>query len=239
MDIFLFLGGFTCTLSYCKSKSKNPINWICHQFKGRYFEITMVIVTLFIMISPFILSVSDVLNKILSINNLTIYLPFFVIGVFSRKYSHLFTRIMYSEYLMAFCMLFFIVIEYIICSAHTTDMYAVYGKGGYLLQIIVKYLATFLLVALFYRNSQLFANNTKFMTSLCLLGRRTLDIYLLHWFFIPTIPALYVYVKGGINPLLEILFSSIIAMLVILIAITTGIIIRNSKWLSQYLLGTK
>lgn len=214
-------------------------SWICHHFKEKYFEIIMGIVTISIMGVPYVLPINEALSKILSIGNLTTYLPFFVIGVFSRKYLHLFKRIMYSEFLMTICILAFAIIEYIICSAHTTDMYAVYGKGGYLLQFIVKYLATFILVALFYRHSQQFTHNTTFITSLCLLGRRTLDVYLIHWFFIPTIPALYVYVKGGINPLFEILFSSIIAIMVILIAAMVGMVIRNSQWLSRYLLGTK
>lgn len=215
------------------------INWINYLSKNRYFEIILITITIFIIIIPTFITVNGIWREILSINNLSIYFPFFVIGVLSRKYQFLFERIIFSENLITLGLLSFVIIEYVICSAHTTDMYVTYGKIGYLMQITVKYIATYILIALFYRNSKIFQQNTRLIKSLCLLGRQTLDIYLLHWFFIPTIPTLYIYVQNGINPIFEIVFSSIIATIVILVAWTTGIVIKNSKWLSKWLLGTR
>lgn len=103
----------------------------------------------------------------------------------------------------------------------------------------VKYIGTYLLVSMFYRNSDLFERDSIIAKSLCFLGKRTLDVYLLHWFFIPSISVLYVYVEGGGNPILEIVFVSMIAVVVILGAIALGEVIRNSKYLAKWLLGVK
>lgn len=130
-------------------------------------------------------------------------------------------------------------VEWFICSAHSTDMYAVYGKMGYIMQISVKYIGTYLLISVFYRNSDLFERDSITAKSLCFLGKRTLDVYLLHWFFIPSVSVLYVYVEGGGNPILEIVFVGMIAVVVILGAIASGEVIRNSKYLGKWLLGAK
>lgn len=82
-------------------------------------------------------------------------------------HENLFEKILWSEYLFAFGLVVFAVVEWFICSAHSTDMYAVYGKMGYIMQMSVKYIGTYLLVSMFYRNSDLFERDSIIAKSLC------------------------------------------------------------------------
>lgn len=206
---------------------------------SKFFVIILAVVTTVLVFAIFVLPFSVRTRNVFSIVNFTAYMPFFAIGVISKVHENLFEKILWSEYLFAFGLVVFAVVEWFICSAHSTDMYAVYGKMGYIMQMSVKYIGTYLLVSMFYRNSDLFERDSIIAKSLCFLGKRTLDVYLLHWFFIPSISVLYVYVEGGGNPILEIVFVSMIAVVVILGAIALGEVIRNSKYLGKWLLGVK
>ena len=72
------------------------------------------------------------------------------------------------------------------------------------------------------------------------IGRRTLDVYLLHFFFLPGNMAwLGKYIMGNGNQTVELFVSLIIALMVIGLCLLTSSIIRLSPPLAHLLLGTK
>lgn len=134
---------------------------------GKFFVGTLMVVTVVLVFIPSVLSLSTRMRNILSIVNFTTYMPFFAIGVASKIYQNFFEKILRSEWLFALGLVAFVVIEWFICSAHSTDMYVVYGKVGYVMQMSVKYIATYLLVSLFFRNSEVWESETMLAKSLC------------------------------------------------------------------------
>lgn len=75
--------------------------------------------------------------------------------------------------------------------------------------------------------------------SLILIGSRTLDIYLLHYFFMPRdLSALRVFL-GDSNPTLELFSSLTITIMVVILCLLVSNVIRLSPELSRLLLGTK
>ena len=72
------------------------------------------------------------------------------------------------------------------------------------------------------------------------IGRRTLDIYLLHYFFLPrNVDELGQFFFDYSNPVLEFFVSLFLALLVIVICLVTSNIIRLSPFLGHYLFGVR
>lgn len=74
---------------------------------------------------------------------------------------------------------------------------------------------------------------------LCLIGRHTLEIYLLHYFFLPKLPWVGLYLIEFPNIILEVLICLFLAFLVICITLVLGWFIRSNKILGFLFLGSK
>ena len=72
------------------------------------------------------------------------------------------------------------------------------------------------------------------------VGQRTLDVYLLHFFFLPgNLEWLGRYVMGNGNPTVELFVSLVVAMMAIALCLLMGNIIRLSPLLAHWILGVK
>ena len=72
------------------------------------------------------------------------------------------------------------------------------------------------------------------------IGRRTLDIYMIHYFLIPR--KLYIvgeFFSENVNPLIEFFTTTAVALLIMVCCIVIGNIIRLSPQLAHFLLGAK
>ena len=75
-------------------------------------------------------------------------------------------------------------------------------------------------------------------SSLQYIGRRTLDIYLLHFLFLPDLPAVGAFFKlHKHNFAIDITLSVLIALVVIAFCIITSNILRISPLFRKYLFG--
>ena len=83
-----------------------------------------------------------------------------------------------------------------------------------------------------------FFEQTRFGSVLQFIGRRTLDIYLLHYFFLPKLPMVGEFFKvNRSNFILETTASFSLAFLVIGFCIVTSQLLRVSPFLKKYLFG--
>lgn len=171
--------------------------------------------------------------------NLSRYFEFFVLGVLCRKYQDGFCKMMSNEYVKIFLLLGFLCV-FTLCWKETLIKYSpihVFNN-----EFTVRYLGLFLVFAIFYRYRDTFETDGRITRSIRFIGRRTLDIYLLHYFFLPDLKAYKDILLTWIEPqntLLELLVVLLITMLVISMCLLTSAIIRTSSFLGHYLLGAK
>lgn len=71
------------------------------------------------------------------------------------------------------------------------------------------------------------------------VGRRTLDIYLLHYFFLPDLAVCNEFLSTNTRALLELVFGMSISLIVIAVCLLCSNILRNSDFLGHYLFGAK
>jgi fucose 4-O-acetylase-like acetyltransferase len=101
-------------------------------------------------------------------------------------------------------------------------------------------LGTLLSFAFFRKYEDVFSHETRMGRWLQYVGQRTLDVYLLHFFFLPgNLEWLGRYVMGNGNPTVELFVSLAIAIMVVSLCLLMGNIIRLSPILAHWLLGVK
>ena len=79
---------------------------------------------------------------------------------------------------------------------------------------------------------------TRFGNGLQFIGRRTLDIYLLHYFFLPKLPMVGEFFRlNRHNFVLDTTASLAVALLVVCFCIITSQLLRVSPFFKKYLFG--
>ena len=109
------------------------------------------------------------------------------------------------------------------------------------IKMIIYGLLSIIIIFTFFRKyEKSFQSETKVGYVMQYVGKRTLDIYMIHYFILPlNLKALGDYFVNNVNPILEFFITTILVMLVITASIVIGNIIRLSPLLSHYLLGSK
>ena len=102
-----------------------------------------------------------------------------------------------------------------------------------ILECGIAYPSIYLLFMLFNRHYE-----SSFMNgALEYVGKRTLDIYLLHYFLLPALPMVGEFLKSYPNVILECLVGFTLAILIVIVALFISRIIRVSQVLGMLVLG--
>ncbi|MCR4995507.1 MAG: acyltransferase [Bacteroidales bacterium] len=171
--------------------------------------------------------------KITSITELARYFHFFLLGNLVHRYWSQVQRLLDSKW-------FFPLLIAI----------AFLGAGDYLKwhhlrmqwanlpRTLSMYALVLIIVAFFRHYSSWFTKETHVGKTLQYIGVRTLDIYLIHYFFIPKLPAAGVWFKAHQgNFVLEGTTAMALAMLVVAFSILTSHVLRVSPFLKKWLFG--
>ena len=92
----------------------------------------------------------------------------------------------------------------------------------------------------FFRNHQdSFSKNTVIGNSLQYIGRRTLDVYLIHFFLLPLNLSFITIFIDHPMPIIEAAVSLIISLVIVAVSLLIGNVIRLSPRLAHYVFGAK
>ena len=179
---------------------------------------------------------------ILCLINLSRYFEFFVLGILCRKYHSKFYKIISNDKTKAILLLSFFSI--FILSWKKTLIPDHSFIQIFNLEFTLRFLGLFTVFSIFFHYRGTFDNNNKSIKALRFIGRRTLDIYLIHYFFLPDLKLYFerFYNDGGLipqNSIIEFFIVILLTLLVISISLLTSAIIRSSSILGHYLLGSK
>lgn len=162
------------------------------------------------------------------------YFFFFITGIIIKKHYEHFVKTMDNKYFSAF------VILSLAGMLIFSDLLVKLPGGGTIDFILYGLLGIFVVLTYFRKNKELFERDKLFGRCLQYIGRRTLDIYLLHYFFLPDkFTVLGDFFSHYNIKILEFFVSSILALMVIIICLIVSNIIRLSPILAHYLFGVK
>lgn len=224
----LYIGIDKTTCLICREKTFNNITIITSIVVGLilYYSIN----------NGFLLNVlSPQTTSLLSISKWQYFL-FFSFGCYIHKYYTLFLKIQKIDYLKWTILLIFVCCSIWIFYQNSTEIII----HNYILKIFAGLLGIMLVMFLFKEHESHFSSTTKLGNCLQYIGKHTLDIYFLHYFFLPyNLSSVGRWLNNNPNPLLEFCMSLLLALIILVCCLILSKIIRISSTLAYLLLGGK
>lgn len=170
-----------------------------------------------------------------TVYGMTRYFVYFVSGSFARKYMNKVISVCDTKWFLPMMALCIAIQLPRFAGVYTTPKLLTYIMTVYTLPIA----GLVFVFGLFLRFRSLFTDTSKVTRCLSFVGRRTLDIYLMHYFFIYYVPFVHDnFVAWGILPKSR--FPMILmAMVILLLCLLASAIIRKNKFLGRLLFVAK
>lgn len=211
-------------------------------FKKRQIVI-LIFLSIVLFITKYILSVNPVINKVNNIFSLYClfkYFPYFAIGYISAMNKEKFHKFLDQKYtscllIISFITAFYINLIYIYPNITISSVRVLY----HLVTALIGVLGLLVVYNSFRIYKETFASATRIGRLLQYVGRRTLDIYMLHWFFLPLLPNVSSIFSSNKNALLELIVGGGLSLVVIATCLIVSNVLRTSPILAKYLFGVK
>lgn len=167
----------------------------------------------------------------LDLNHLTKYFQYFFLGTLFSLYPMLGDKVLRSQRIYAFCLVAFCILMYLVYNGVLLG--ALYSLCR---DILVRYLGLFIVFSFFYNMQDACNKDNSFMRSVRYVGRHSLEIYLLHFFFLPTLMWLEP-LRADALFAIEFPIAIILSLIVIAIVLVLNHILTRSKYISFLLYG--
>ena len=171
--------------------------------------------------------------KLIDTNHLFKYFYFFVFGMVASKYKHGFDIMVHNEWLKAFCVIGFfmllILLDYQIWPAPVFHL---------LRDVVLRVLGTAMIVSLFASNAVVFEKSVWLVRLLVDIGKKSLPIYLLQYFFMPNF-RMYPEFLGGADLFTIHVVAAAYTVLITMICYAFLKVMEQSEFVRRYVLGLK
>lgn len=161
------------------------------------------------------------------------YMPFFLYGNIVRRYWPQAQRVMDSRWFYPV-----IVVVVIFCTLDVLKWHTLRMQWTNLPMTLAKFILLTMVFMYFRHYEKYFTKLTVIGRSLQYIGRRTLDIYLIHFLFMPNLPGVGSFFTAyRHNFIVDTTLSVLIGLIVIMFSIITSNILRVSPLFKKYLFG--
>ena len=171
--------------------------------------------------------------SLIDFNRFAKYFQFFTLGVLSMKYRFIYEKLVRSELLKTVSMISFFLILAILNYGCLPSLLFHVSRD-----VVLRYLGTFIIISCFVSYESQFYIQSRFNSGILDIGRKSLAIYLIQYFFIPDFKPILPKVSLLDDFSLHVL-AFIYTAFVILACYIIITLLSNSKFLNKYLLGQK
>lgn len=105
--------------------------------------------------------------------------------------------------------------------------------------ILVRYAGLIVVVSFFFSKERYFNEGNISGNLLEYIGRRTLDIYLLHFFFLPNLKFLQPFLTTGNTVIIQLFVGITVSAAIITLCLLISNVFRSSNFLASWLFGVK
>lgn len=171
--------------------------------------------------------------RIIDLNHLLKYFQFFAFGVLARMYQPQYYRLIQSEWVKCFSLMGFFVLLYVLFSV------SIPNRLFHLLRdVVLRYLGVIVVLSFFVANADWFSRDTRICRIINLVGRNSLAIYLLQYFFIPHSASLERW-AGSIDATTLHIICFLWSAVIVAVCMCFILLLGNSKIFGKYALGKK
>ena len=211
--------------------------------RDKFKDILLVIYGFTVIIAPYAYkflfagdgnSLLEITLAVIGIENFRLFI-FFVMGVLIRKHFDKFEYLLDNTRLIIYCLTTFIVVNIAIPDLNeTTKMLQI------VLKLVLGVCGIVVVFSLFRRYKNNLGSDRLVGRVMQFIGRRTLDIYLLHFFFLHTGLRSHLNVMSEMNtPLLDFSLAILIAAIVVIACLAVSSVLRIHPGMAHFLFGTK
>ena len=217
------------------------VNFLCKtlHLNEKYVDIALIIlvVTAWYLYFNKYFYINTGIRRIFSVGKLVNYFQFFVLGTFFRKYWTQVYDFLKKDSVKTLTIVLFAAVMIVIRTVKWTNANILWYK--ILHDEAVRYLGLAVFFILFMNAEAYFDTDKRFSRLLKFIGERTMDIYLIHYFFLPDIKFLHDIFAANGNIALEIAVVTLMSSLIIAVSLGVSYILRQSNFLGHYLFGAK
>ena len=161
------------------------------------------------------------------------YFPFFLYGAIVHRYWDRAQRLMDSRWFFPLVVLLALITTIEVIKWHYFRL-----EWASLPHTLAMFLLLTMVFMFFRHYSDFFSDKTVLGRGLQFIGRRTLDIYLLHYFFLPKLPMVGEFFRvNRHNFILDTTAALAVALVVVAFCVITSQLLRVSPFLKKYLFG--
>lgn len=168
------------------------------------------------------------------------YFIFFSLGITFAKYKSEFDRFLESNLCKTVILLTLVLLSYflfVFIPKYSIDTF-VWRTCDTLARTLVGVFATLLFYILFKYYID-FDSPRIVGRGVMLIGNNTLPIYLLHYFFLPSVPAIGIYLSKHPNLIIEVVLGLLFSLIIIAVCFVLKKIIMISPYTARFILGSK
>lgn len=179
-------------------------------------------------------NVSIILDT-LCVVNLGKFLQYFVLGLIVRKYWYLVLNWLEYKYLSGGVTLAYFILYMLVVNASFKSLGLTYHVVW---DVIIRYVGVMAVFIWFYHYRDFFSSENRIAKVLRFVGKRTMDIYFIHYFFIPDLSMIEPFLNSLDHPFFEFVIQFPIMICIVCLSVLVSQIIRCSSSLSKFLLGS-
>lgn len=169
----------------------------------------------------------------LDFNHLAKYFQYFSIGVIAKMYASTYDRVMRNETIKLITTgTFFVLLALLFYGMLPSVAY------HFLRDIVLRWVGTFVVIAWFYSNKDRFEQDTRLNKWMSKIGKNSLAIYLLQYFFLPDFKAFPKLIES-MDIVSVHIFSFIYAVVITVVCLIFIELLSNSAIIKKYALGEK
>ena len=161
------------------------------------------------------------------------YFPFFLYGALVHRYWERAQRLMDSRWFFPVVVILALLTTLEVIKWHNLRL-----EWASLPHTLAMFLLLTMVFMFFRHYSDFFSDKTALGRGLQFIGRRTLDIYLLHYFFLPKLPMVGEFFRlNRHNFILDTTAALAVALVVVAFCVITSQLLRVSPFLKKHLFG--
>lgn len=189
--------------------------------------------------------IHPVFTSVLRLDGILYYFEFFILGHFVHKYEKQAFALLSNDWLNCAAILTLVASMLLLMPTGISwgKSYPLISKALRFLMgtYIARYAGLFIIFAFFVRQRDYFAEDGRLSQTMQYVGRHTLDIYMLHSFFLPMkIDMVHAVVKAASqNVITQFVVEGVSATVIIAVCLLISNVLRNSNFLAHYLFGVK
>ena len=220
-------------------------NWIIHATKvtsyKRLTSISLLLISSALFLLKFVYDKSPSFAKIsdyFCFHQVCVFFPFFTVGYLASQKKDKFISFLNNDLIqfvifVLFCFTFYTkgILSDRVCGSN--DLLLIYRS---IQDILIGIFGICIVYNFFRKNSSLFSKDRFVGRQLQRIGSRTLDIYMLHYFFLTKIPISFNFNRGA-NMVCELFCVAILAVFTTYCTLLVSDILRTSRSFSYYMFG--